>query len=70
MIDLVGRKVKVIQETCDDAPLAAHGWKVGDVGVVTQVINDHPEYNIIVQKGDDKHNTIGFSREELEILDA
>lgn len=70
MSDLIGRKVKVIQETCEEAPLAEHGWKVGDVGVVTQVINDYPEYNIVVQKVEDKHNTLGFSVEELELVDA
>jgi|AGFS01.1.fsa_nt_gi hypothetical protein len=69
MSDLIGKKVKVIQETSEDSPLADNGWKVGDVGVVTLVLTDHPEYNIIVQKGDDKYNTLGFSREELEVLE-
>lgn len=70
MSTLIGRKVKVVQDTSEDSPLADNGWKIGDVGIVQMVLTDHPEYNIIVQRGEDSHDTLGFSIEELEFLNA
>lgn len=66
----IGSKVRVIADTSEDSPLENSGWKIGDVGTVQQILTDHPEYNIIVEKDDDNYPTLGFSREELEIIDA
>lgn len=70
MHNFVGRKVRVIKDTSEESPLADNGWKIGDVGIIQMVLTDHPEYNIIVQRGEDSHDTLGLSIEELELLDA
>lgn len=70
MNEFIGRKVRVVKDTSEDSPLSDNGWKIGDVGIIQMVLNDHPEYNIIVQRGEDSHDTLGFSIEELELLNA
>lgn len=70
MNEFIGRKVRVVKDTSEDSPLSDNGWKIGDVGIIQTVLNDHPEYNIIVQRGEDSHDTLGFSIEELELVDA
>lgn len=70
MHNFVGRKVRVIKDTSEESPLVDNGWKIGDVGIIQMVLTDHPEYNIIVQRGEDPHDTLGFSIEELELIDA
>lgn len=70
MNEFIGRKVRVVKDTSEESPLADNGWKIGDVGIIQMVLTDHPEYNIIVQRSDDRHDTLGFSIEELELLNA
>lgn len=73
MDNFIGRKVKVIKDTSEDSPLSDNGWKIGDVGTILMVLNDHPEYNIIVKKDgtpEDSTETLGFNASELELQDA
>ncbi|ARB11531.1 hypothetical protein CB7_57 [Pectobacterium phage vB_PatM_CB7] len=64
----VGNKVKVTKDTCKEYPLSDNGWKVGDRGKIVMIIKDHPGYNIVVAKGGDRNNTLGFSKDELEVI--
>ncbi|QPI18119.1 hypothetical protein POP15_071 [Pectobacterium phage POP15] len=70
MNEFIGRKVRVVKDTSEESPLSDNGWKIGDVGIIQMVLTDHPEYNIIVQRENDTYDTLGFSIEELELIDA
>lgn len=64
----IGQSVRVIKEVSVDSPLEDNGWGIGDEGIVI-LVDGQEEFGIIVAKGGDRMNTLGFNPVELEVLD-